>query len=71
MHGGVDVLRPAAAAGAIPLAVHPALDFTGTSLDLARLAESWFAVTAAAPVAVGAHPDLASACAAMTGALGR
>lgn len=47
---GVDVLRPAAAAGAIPLAVHPALDFTGTSLDLARLAESWFAVTAAAPV---------------------
>jgi predicted short-subunit dehydrogenase-like oxidoreductase (DUF2520 family) len=47
---GVGVLRPAAAAGAIPLAVHPALDFTGTSLDLARLAESWFAVTASAPV---------------------
>ena len=47
---GVGVLRPAAEAGAIPLAVHPALEFTGTSLDLARLAESWFAVTAPAPV---------------------
>lgn len=47
---GVGVLQPAAAAGAIPLAVHPALEFTGTSLDLARLAESYFAVTAPAPV---------------------
>jgi len=47
---GVGVLAPAAAAGAIPLAVHPALEFTGTSLDLARLAESYFAVTAPAPV---------------------
>ncbi|WP_431280483.1 Rossmann-like and DUF2520 domain-containing protein [Leifsonia poae] len=47
---GVGVLAPAMAAGAIPLAVHPALEFTGTSLDLARLAESYFAVTAPAPV---------------------
>ncbi len=47
---GVGVLQPAAAAGAIPLAVHPALAFTGTSLDLARLAETYFAVTAPAPV---------------------
>ncbi|GAA1440657.1 DUF2520 domain-containing protein [Leifsonia poae] len=47
---GVGVLAPAAAAGAIPLAVHPALEFTGTSLDLARLAESYFAVTAPGPV---------------------
>ena len=47
---GVGVLQPAWAAGAIPLAVHPALTFTGTSLDLARLAESYFAVTAPAPV---------------------
>jgi len=44
------VLAPAAAQGAIPLALHPALAFTGTSLDLARLRESWCAVTAAAPV---------------------
>lgn len=47
---GVDVLAPAAAAGAIPLAVHPALAFTGTSLDIARLQETYFAVTAPAAV---------------------
>jgi len=43
---GTAVLAPAAAAGAITLAVHPALAFTGTSLDLARLRESYCAVTA-------------------------
>ena len=47
---GVGVLAPATAAGVIPLAVHPAMAFTGTSLDLARLHEAWFAVTAPAPV---------------------
>lgn len=47
---GTAVLRPAQAAGAIPLAIHPAISFTGTSLDLARLRESYFAVTAPAPV---------------------
>ncbi len=47
---GVDVLRPALMAGAIPLAIHPAMSFTGTSLDLARLNESYFAVTAPGPV---------------------
>lgn len=47
---GTGVLAPALAAGAIPLAVHPAMSFTGTSLDLARLRESWCAVTAPTPV---------------------
>ena len=47
---GVGVLDPARAAGAIPLAVHPALDFTGTSMDLVRLRDAWCAVTAPAPV---------------------
>jgi predicted short-subunit dehydrogenase-like oxidoreductase (DUF2520 family) len=47
---GVRVLQPATAAGCIPLAIHPAMSFTGTSLDLARLSESYFAVTAPAPV---------------------
>lgn len=42
---GTAVLAPATAAGAIPLAIHPAMSFTGTSLDLTRLAEAWFAVT--------------------------
>ncbi|WP_223692213.1 Rossmann-like and DUF2520 domain-containing protein [Leifsonia poae] len=47
---GVRVLAPAMAAGAIGVAVHPALEFTGTTLDLARLTETYFAVTAPAPV---------------------
>jgi predicted short-subunit dehydrogenase-like oxidoreductase (DUF2520 family) len=47
---GCDVLAPAVAAGAIPLAVHPAMVFTGTSLDLSRLRECVCAVTAPTPV---------------------
>jgi len=47
---GTAVLAPAAASGAIPLAIHPALAFTGTSLDVARLREAWCAVTAPGPV---------------------
>lgn len=47
---GTGVLQPATAAGAIPLAIHPAMTFTGTSIDLARLHETWCAVTAPAPV---------------------
>ncbi|MFC5502087.1 DUF2520 domain-containing protein [Lysinimonas soli] len=47
---GISVLAPALAAGAIPLAIHPAMDFTGTSVDLVRLRESWCVVTAPAPV---------------------
>ena len=43
---GTDVLAPARAAGAIPLAIHPVMSFTGTSLDLVRLRESYCAVTA-------------------------
>lgn len=47
---GTDVLAPARAAGAIPLAVHPAMTFTGTSLDLVRLEGCCFAVTGPGPV---------------------
>ncbi|MDQ1288801.1 MAG: hypothetical protein QG622_2367 [Actinomycetota bacterium] len=47
---GWRVLAPAAAAGAIPLALHPAMTFTGTSLDLARLVDCCFGVSAPAPV---------------------
>ncbi|WP_165063319.1 Rossmann-like and DUF2520 domain-containing protein [Marisediminicola senii] len=47
---GTAVLAPAMAQGAIPLAIHPAMAFTGTSIDVARLAETWFAVTAPGPV---------------------
>ncbi|HEU0256324.1 MAG TPA: DUF2520 domain-containing protein [Microbacteriaceae bacterium] len=47
---GIGVLAPARERGAIPLAVHPALTFTGTSIDVGRLSGSYFAVTAPAPV---------------------
>ncbi|MEB7503082.1 Rossmann-like and DUF2520 domain-containing protein [Arthrobacter koreensis] len=47
---GTAVLEPARQAGAIPLALHPAMTFTGLSLDLTRLADSSFGVTA--PTAV-------------------
>lgn len=47
---GYGVFAPALAAGVIPLALHPAVVFTGTSLDLARLAGASVAVTAPAPV---------------------
>ncbi|MGP3533318.1 Rossmann-like and DUF2520 domain-containing protein [Microbacterium sp. RD1] len=47
---GVAVLAPALQSGAIPLAIHPAITFTGTSIDLRQLAQSYAAVTAPAPV---------------------
>lgn len=47
---GTACLSDAFDAGVIPLAVHPAIDVTGTSLDLARLREGWCAVTAPRPV---------------------
>ncbi|MDO5745686.1 MAG: DUF2520 domain-containing protein [Micrococcaceae bacterium] len=43
---GTDVLEPATKAGAIGLAVHPAMTFTGMSMDLERLADCVFGVTA-------------------------
>jgi len=45
---GVTVLEPAAKLGAIPLAVHPAMRFSESSLDIARIRDSHFAVTAPA-----------------------
>lgn len=47
---GFGVLEPAQRSGAIPLAVHPAISFTGTSIDLRQLQVSFAAVTAPAPV---------------------
>lgn len=64
---GIGVLAPALALGVIPLALHPAIVFTGTSLDLARLAGATIAVTAPAPVLpigqalaveMGAEPEI-------------
>jgi predicted short-subunit dehydrogenase-like oxidoreductase (DUF2520 family) len=47
---GWRVLQPAVGCGAIPLALHPAMTFSGTSLDLSRLADCVFGVTAPGPV---------------------
>jgi len=47
---GTGILAPAVAQGAIPLAVHPAIVFTGTSIDLRQLTTAYAAVTAPAPV---------------------
>ncbi|MDX3076554.1 Rossmann-like and DUF2520 domain-containing protein [Streptomyces sp. MI02-7b] len=43
---GTGVLAPALRAGALPLALHPAMTFTGTSVDVQRLAGCSFGVTA-------------------------
>ena len=42
---GTEVLAPATALGAIGLAIHPAMTFTGMSVDLQRLNGTCFAVT--------------------------
>lgn len=46
---GLGVLAPAVAVGARPVAMHPAMTFTGTSVDLDRLAGCVFGVTATDP----------------------
>lgn len=47
---GISVLEPARRMGAIPLALHPAMTFTGMSLDLARLPDCSFGITAPSAV---------------------
>jgi predicted short-subunit dehydrogenase-like oxidoreductase (DUF2520 family) len=47
---GVRVLDPATRAGALPLALHPVMTFTGTALDLGRLSGCCFGVTAPDPL---------------------
>ncbi|WP_035770650.1 Rossmann-like and DUF2520 domain-containing protein [Arthrobacter castelli] len=47
---GVSVLDPARKLGVLPLALHPAMTFSGMSLDLARLADCSFGVTADKPI---------------------
>ncbi len=47
---GTEILEPAQAQGVLTLAIHPAMTFTGTSVDRARLTDAVFAVSAAAPV---------------------
>ena len=44
---GVALLAPLTAQGCIPLAIHPAMTFTGTDEDVSRLSEACFGITAA------------------------
>jgi predicted short-subunit dehydrogenase-like oxidoreductase (DUF2520 family) len=45
---GLDVLAPATQAGAIPVTLHPLMEFTGTSMDLATMKGAWAVVSAPA-----------------------
>jgi predicted short-subunit dehydrogenase-like oxidoreductase (DUF2520 family) len=47
---GVDVLQAATRVGALPLALHPAMTFSGTADDLRGLAGASFGVTAPEPL---------------------
>lgn len=44
---GIAVLAPLTAQGCLPLAIHPAMTFTGTDEDVERLSDTCFGVTAA------------------------
>ena len=44
---GVAVLAPLTDQGCVPLAIHPAMTFTGADEDVARLADTCFCITAA------------------------
>jgi predicted short-subunit dehydrogenase-like oxidoreductase (DUF2520 family) len=44
---GITVLNPLSEQGCIPLAIHPAMTFTGADEDIARLSECCFGITAA------------------------
>jgi predicted short-subunit dehydrogenase-like oxidoreductase (DUF2520 family) len=61
---GLTVLAPAVLRGVRPLALHPAMTFTGTEADLARLPGTSFGVTAPAdlrPIATRLVADLGGA----------
>ncbi|WP_152348537.1 Rossmann-like and DUF2520 domain-containing protein [Brevibacterium sp. CFH 10365] len=47
---GADVLEAGTSLGALPIALHPSLTFTGTEVDLSRLRQATIAVTAPAPI---------------------
>lgn len=47
---GIAPFAPATQMGVVPLALHPAMTFTGTSLDLARLHEACFGITTPEPL---------------------
>ncbi len=62
---GIDVLGPATRLGALPIALHPVVSFTGTAVDLLRLRGAMVAVTAPLvlrPVAQALVLEMGSEC---------
>ncbi|HLK02577.1 MAG TPA: DUF2520 domain-containing protein [Streptosporangiaceae bacterium] len=52
---GLDVLEPATRVGALPLALHPVMTFTGRAEDVDRLKGLYFGVTAPEPLRTAAE----------------
>ena len=52
---GIAVLAPLTDVGALPMALHPVMTFTGTEVDLQRLAGACFGVTAPDPLRLAAE----------------
>jgi predicted short-subunit dehydrogenase-like oxidoreductase (DUF2520 family) len=52
---GIGVLSPLTDVGALPMALHPVMTFTGTDVDLQRLAGACFGVTAPDPLRLAAE----------------
>jgi predicted short-subunit dehydrogenase-like oxidoreductase (DUF2520 family) len=52
---GTSVLEPLTAAGGLPMALHPAMTFTGTEVDLQRLAGACFGVTSPEELRIAAE----------------
>ena len=54
---GFHVLDPLTSTGALPMALHPVMTFTGTEVDLQRLAGACFGVTSPEPLRLGATAE--------------
>jgi predicted short-subunit dehydrogenase-like oxidoreductase (DUF2520 family) len=56
---GVGILAPLTQDGCVPLAIHPAMTFTGSDEDISRLPDTCFAITAADDVGYAIGQSLA------------
>lgn len=57
---GIGILAPLAQQGCIPLAIHPAMTFTGSDEDISRLPDTCFGITAADDVGYAIGQSLGS-----------
>ena len=68
---GVDVLAPLSAQDCIPLAIHPAMTFTGSDEDISRLPDTCFGITAASDVTRSRNPSCSRSAASRSGSPSR